>query len=432
MSDVKPIAPVRIGQTDIVYAQGVRAGSWLFFTGHEASDFENGIASSVAGKPGLPLGGVARYRREGDFIFERFSKLISAEGGDLRHIVRVDQYYPRAECVNPYQRARKALLKNYVPPSTSVLMEELLTVGANMNVSLLAVLPGGGREPKAARAEGVPVPQHSGFIASLVCGDYVFVAGQMPNNEAMTGLDPKAYRPPNAVWNGTDIRLQTEFLITSRLKPGLEAGGSSIKNAVKAQVYLTDINDLPEFTDVWNSHFGDNPCALTVVATKGLALLESKIEINIFGVRDDGKIKKQMVDHKASAAMRLGPAAVRAGDLLCLSALYAADSEGAMPAARASLGLRYLGVPVQHQMRAILGAADEICQSSGTSLDNVVRAHHFVDDLNVIYPALQIWQEKLAGAPIPFGAVRTPPPMPIPGCDIIMDMWAFQPSAARS
>src|SRR5215813_8937320 len=357
MSDVKPIAPVRIGQTDIFYAQGMRAGSWLFFTGHEATDFEHGIAAPVVGRPGQPLGGQPRYLREGKFIFERFARLIKSEGGDLRHIVRVDQYYPRAECVNPYQRARKTLLKDYVPPSTSVLMEELLTAGANMNVSLLAVLPGDGREPKAARAEGVPVPQHSGFIASLVCGDYVFVAGQMPNNEAMTGLDPKAYRPPNAVWNGTDIRLQTEFLITSRLKAGLEAGGSSIRNAIKAQVYLTDINDLPEFMDVWNSYFADNPCALTVVATKGLALLESKIEINIFGLRDGGKTKKQIVDHKASAPMRLGPAAVRAGDLLCLSALYAADSEGAIPAAKVSSGLRYLGAPIQHQMRAILGAA---------------------------------------------------------------------------
>ena len=126
MSDVKPIAPVRIGQTDIVYAQGVRAGAWLFFTGHEATDFEHGIAATVAGKPGLPLGGAPRYLREGRFIFDRFAKLIAAEGGDLRHIVRVDQYYPRAECVNPYQRARKTLLKDYVPPSTSVLMEELL------------------------------------------------------------------------------------------------------------------------------------------------------------------------------------------------------------------------------------------------------------------------------------------------------------------
>ncbi len=427
MSDVKAIAPVRIGQTDIMYAQGVRAGSWLFFTGHEATDYENGIAVTVTGIPGLPLGGSPRYRREGDFLFERFSRLIAAEGGDLYHIVRVDQYYPRAECVNPYQRARKALLKDYVPPSTSVLMEELLIDGANMNVSLLAVLPGEGRRPKAAQPEGVPVPQHSGFIASLTCGDFVFVAGQMPNNAAMTGLEPAAYRPPNAVWNGTDIRLQTEFLINARLKPGLEAGGSSLKNAIKAQVYLTDINDLPEFMDVWNSHFQEYPCALTVVATKGLALLESKIEINIFGVRDGGKIKKQIIDHKASTAMRLGPAAVRAGDLLCLSALYAADEKGAIPAARASAGLRYLGAPVQHQMRAILRTAEEICAASGTSLANVVRAHHFVGDMNVVYPALRVWQEMLAGAPIPFGVVRTPQPLPIPGCDVIMDMWAYQP-----
>jgi enamine deaminase RidA (YjgF/YER057c/UK114 family) len=427
MSSVKPLAPVRVGQTDIMYAQGVRAGPWLFFTGHEATDFENGIAPSVAGKPGLPLGGVARYRREGDFLYQRLAKLIAAEGGDLRHIVRVDQYYPRAECVNPYQRARKALLGSYVPPSTSVLMDEFLVAGANMNVSMLAVLPGEGREPAPARAGSVPVPQHSGFIPSLVCGDYVFVAGQMPNNEAMTALEPKAYRAPNAVWNGTDIRLQAEFLITDRLKPALEAGGSSIKNAIKAQVYLTDINDLPEFMDVWNGHFGESPCALTVVATKGLGLTESIIEINIFGVRDGGKVKKEIIDHKSSAPMRLGPAAVRAGDLLCLSALYAADENGVIPAARASAALRYLGAPAQHQMRAILDAAADICTAAGTSLGNLVRAHHFVGDLDVVYPALRVWQERLGGAPIPFGAVRTPQPMAIPGCDVTLDMWAYCP-----
>src|SRR5262245_34747552 len=56
MADVKCIAPTRIGGTDILYAQGMRAGPWLFFTGHSANDFEHGLASEVAGKPGLPLG----------------------------------------------------------------------------------------------------------------------------------------------------------------------------------------------------------------------------------------------------------------------------------------------------------------------------------------------------------------------------------------
>jgi enamine deaminase RidA (YjgF/YER057c/UK114 family) len=247
----------------------------------------------------------------------------------------------------------------------------------------------------------------------------------MPNNESMTAIAPEAYRAPNAVWNGTDIRLQTDFLITSRLKPGLEAGGSSLKNAIKAQVYLTNIADLPEFMDVWNSHFGEHPCALTVVATKGLALLESIIEVNIFGVRDGGAIKKQVVEHRGSEHMRLGPAAVRAGDLLCLSALYAADAEGALPEVRSSAELRHFGAPAQHEMRAILSAADEICRAGGTSLSNVVRAHHFVGDLHVVYPALRMWHERLSGAPIPFGAVRVPGPVPIPGCEITMDMWAY-------
>jgi len=423
MSNIYPISPVRIGGTDIVFAQGVRAGSWLFFTGHEATDFESGIAGPVAGVPGLPLGGPPRYLREARYVLERLAKLIAAEGGDLRHIVRVDQYYPGAECVNPYQRARKTLLGEYVPPSTSVLMEELLVDGAAMNISLLAVLPGSGPEPRAARPEGVPVPQHSGFIPSLVCGDYVFVAGQMPNNEAMTGLDAKAYRAPNAVWNGTDIRLQTEFLIT-RLRSGLEAGGSSLRNAVKAQVYLTDMNDLPEFLDVWNDHFGREPCALTVVKAKGLGLLESKIEINIFGVREAGKTKKEIIEHRPSSAMRLGPAAVAAGDLLCLSALYASDADGVIPEAKKSAGLRHLGVPIQHQMRSILDAAGEICRAGGSSLSNVVRAHHFVTDLHAVYPALRVWQDKLSGAPLPFAAVRTS--LPVPGCDVLLDMWAYR------
>ena len=262
-------------------------------------------------------------------------------------------------------------------------------------------------------------------MPTLVSGDYVFVAGQMPNNAAMTGLEPEAYRAPNAVWNGTDIRLQTEFLITSRLKPGPGGGRQLAQECDQGAGLPDEYSDLPEFMDVWNSHFADSPCALTVVATKGLALLESIIEINIFGVRDDGKVKKEPIEHAPSASMRLGPAAVRAGDLLCLSGLYAADQDGAIPAVAMAGGLHYLGVPAQRQMTAILTAADDICRAGGTSLRNVVRANHFVGDLAAVYPALEIWRTKLAGAPIPFGAVRTK--LPIPACDMVMDMWAYAP-----
>jgi hypothetical protein len=108
---VTPISPVRIGNTDILYAQGIRAGSWLFFTGHEATDFRSGIDRAVIGKPGLPLAAVSRYRREGDFLYKRINDLIVAEGGDLHHIVRADQYYPRVECVNPFEFVHRSILR---------------------------------------------------------------------------------------------------------------------------------------------------------------------------------------------------------------------------------------------------------------------------------------------------------------------------------
>jgi enamine deaminase RidA (YjgF/YER057c/UK114 family) len=78
-------------------------------------------------------------------------------------------------------------------------------------------------------------------------------------------------------------------------------------------------------------------------------------------------------------------------------------------------------------MRAILAAADGICSAAGGSLDNLLRVNHFVGDLNLVYPALRAWQEQRRGVPIPFGAVRTPAPMPIPGCNIVADMWVYQP-----
>src|SRR5207248_9276710 len=90
MVDVTCIAPIRIGGTDIEYAQGMRGGWWLFFTGHTATDFAQGLAEEVAGLPGRPLGAPPRYRREGDVPTARLAKVTAGGGGDPRHIAPVD------------------------------------------------------------------------------------------------------------------------------------------------------------------------------------------------------------------------------------------------------------------------------------------------------------------------------------------------------
>jgi enamine deaminase RidA (YjgF/YER057c/UK114 family) len=338
--------------------------------------------------------------------------------------VRLDQFYPTWRAVDPYHQARKRFFP-VIPPSTSVLMEELLVPTCSIDVSLMAVTRDSGLKPAPVKADNVPVPEFSAFVPALTVGDYVFVAGQMANDAAMAHLDPRATKPRTARWNGTEIRLQTEFLITSRLEPALIAGGSSLKSAVKAQVYLGDMADMPDFMDVWTAHFADSPCALTVVPTSGFGFSEGIIEINIFGVRDGGAVAKQIIDVDLPKGMALGPAAVRAGNLVCLSGLLAADDNGALVAPERARDLRYFGTGAFEQARIILDAAARICEQAGTKLENLLRAQHFLTSLHD-FPATQFaWATVVKNVAMPSGAVRVPAPLPVPDCTVMLDLWAF-------
>ncbi len=410
-------APLRAG--------GVRAGPWVFFTGQNAADPKQGVSPAVAGNPAMPLHGLQRYRREGDALLGHLGRLLEQQGSDAAHAVRLDQYYPTWRAVDPYHQARKCFFTTFIPPSTSVLMEELLVPACSIDVSLMAVTRDSGVTPLPVRADNVPVPEFSGFVPALTAGDYVFVAGQMANATTMIGLDPRATKPKTALWNGTEIRLQTEFLIKSRIEPALVAGGSSLKNAIKAQIYLSDMADMPDFLDVWNKHFGASPCALTVVPTTGFGFTEGIIEINIFGVRDAGAVKKQIVDVDLPAGMSLGPAAVRAGDLVCLSGLVAAGDTGPAVAAERVRDLRYFGAGAYEQMQVILNACARICEQAGTRLENVVRAHHFLTSLHDFQATQFAWSAALKNVAIPCGAVRVPAPLPVPDCTVMLDMWAY-------
>ena len=79
---VVPISPVRIPETDIHYAPGMKAGNWVFLTGIEAVDYGVGLHPAVAGNPELPYHGLPKHRREGDFVCARFRNLL-AEAGRL-------------------------------------------------------------------------------------------------------------------------------------------------------------------------------------------------------------------------------------------------------------------------------------------------------------------------------------------------------------
>ncbi|MBV8934837.1 MAG: hypothetical protein JO095_03410 [Alphaproteobacteria bacterium] len=417
MPEVKSVANL-LG-TPVSYAYAVKAGPWIFLTGHEAFDFQSGIPEEVAGPSGFPLFGRPRSRREGDFILQRMRRILQELGSDLSSGVRLDQYYPSPAAVDPYHLARHAEFGDYIPPSTSVVMERCFATDTNISASLIAVMPG--HEIHKIYPQGVGSAPSSGFVPAVVCEDFVFIAGQMAHN-AGQGLDPRAHVPDHSAWAGSEIRKQTEFIILEKLVPTLKAAGSSLERSLKAQIYLARLDDYPDFLDVWNQHYANIPCAITVVPAKSFATLGGIIEINLLALTNTANRQKEVIAADIPDMAALGPC-IRAGEFLLPSGMMAIGPNGDVVGRSLSPAFAILSHAGYTQAAAIYDYAGALCRAAGTSLANMLRAQYFVSDTTVFPGIAMAWWAKVGGQPHPFVCIQTPPAMPAPGVSLIADLW---------
>lgn len=416
MAGIAVRAVDHLAGSGVAYAYAVQAGPWLFLTGHEAFDFAAGGAPEVDGAAEFPAYGAPRLKREAQFILARMRKHLAELGSDFRHSVRVDQYYPVFEAVRAYQLARHGEFGDYIPPSTSVLMERLFKRDSHISMSLIAVAPQAGYEIGKLYPKEVPVPVGSFFVPAITCNDFVFVAGQMASDE--NALDASVRLPKETRnWGGPNaVRRQTEFIIRKRLEPALKAGDSSWPNVLKAQIYVPSAADIPDALDVWQS-LVPHPCALTALPTKGFGFVDGVVEINLLALRDGAKRRKETLKVELPPMTSYG-AQVRAGELVFASGLMPRGGDQ-----------RYDGLahPAQVQALAALDCAQRIAKAAGTTAANIVRAQWFMADVTQFAGVQLAWTRHFGTAPHPFVCVQPPGPLPAPGAALTADFWLYAP-----
>src|SRR5215211_5942720 len=101
------------------------------------------------------------------------------------------------------------------------------------------------------------------YSQAVRAGQFLFLAGQIAS-DYRTGVAPEARRNPEFPAYGSDISLQTRYILNN-IKAVLEAGGSSFDNVVKAQVFLQNWQDFDGMDRVWKEFFGDNPPPRTTI-----------------------------------------------------------------------------------------------------------------------------------------------------------------------
>jgi len=380
-------------------------------------------------RPGAPRSASPKLRREAEQIFRNTARVFEAGGGDMRNIVRVDQNYTSGRAVESYHDARRAVLKDHIPPSTSTLTQGFLLPGQEIEVHMIGIVPQGKFRARHIRPADHAVHATSGYSLALAAGDYVFVAGRMADSFKFgEGLAQEARLPAGHLWKGLPIKLEAEFILREKIEPALKAAGSSLKNIVKCQVYMRDAEGFASFNEIWAKFFPKAKPATTLIptATPGFFLQDARIEINTIALTDAGSTRKQIVDGGVVPAYRGYSQAVRAGDLLFISGLMAVDEAGLVEAARLNPAQPYFGSAVQAQMDVLLKNAQKICSAAGTSLANAVRIQQYHIDLRDFFPAYQVWERYLPGRYLPFSAVEVPF-LPVPGVCVQLDLWIYAP-----
>jgi enamine deaminase RidA (YjgF/YER057c/UK114 family) len=111
-------------------------------------------------------------------------------------------------------------------------------------------------------------------------GPWVFPAGQIAS-DYKTGVASAARKNPAFPYYGSDIKLQTRYVLDN-LKKTFAAAGSSFEHVVKAQVFLTDLNNFSGFDEVWREYFAVPP-PRTTIGTTGLLVPGTLVEIDLIG-----------------------------------------------------------------------------------------------------------------------------------------------------
>jgi reactive intermediate/imine deaminase len=367
------------------YSEASEAGGLVFAAGQLASDWKSGVPAEARKHPNFPFYG-SDIKLQTEFILKNCEKTFKAGGTSFDRVVKAQVFLMD---LNDFAAFDEVWRKYFTspPPRTTIGTTGLLVKDTLIEIDLIAALPG--RQTKVIKSGG-PTPL-ANYSEAVSVGDLVFAAGQLAS-DFKTGVPAEAKRGENFPFYGSDIQLQTEFILKN-LKQTFEAAGSSLDNVVKAQVFLTNLDDFAGFDQVWKRYFKVPP-PRTTVGTTGLLVKDTLVEIDLIGYVPRAGLKHEIIQSNAPRPLANYSEAFTLGDFVFAAGQIASDYKTGVPAeARKHSNFPYYGSDIKLQTAYILNNLKKTFEAAGSSLDNVVKAQVFMTDLKNFAAFDEVWKE---------------------------------------
>lgn len=389
---------------------GVSAGPFLFYSGQMGLRRPDEACTSFDDVDGKGANSAfdwvnrieAPVGAQGVAIYEKYRRLLGAQGGDYTNILRYHIFQRDKHFFSVFDKVRRSY-ENAPPASTAVgvgrftaddrvrlcIDSIVLNPTAEATMGKRTVHPGAAAYAAAAH-----------FSHVIQAGPYRFLAGQIPVDTSKPGAPlirnyddiPEAGRFLKVGRSHEDARngpiaSQTWFTY-DLIRQHLEASGSAMDQILNVVVYLQDMRDFATFHRVHERFFPSHPPALTVIEVGEVGHKGTLIEIEPTAIAT-GVIGKRVIPAaKQSAQMS---AAVEAGGLAFFSNLPGTGVDGGparkpadIPAAwrKKAQGARGKSVEVVVQAASVIGQLEAQLKAFGKTLARVTHLTLFLSDVN--------------------------------------------------
>ena len=374
-----------IPQPLAVYTEAFKVGGLVFAAGQLPTDFKVGIPPEARTDPSFPFYG-SDIKKRTHYIMKNLRKTFEAAGSSLDHIVKAQVFLEDLTQFNAFDEVWKEYFK--VPPArTTVGTTGLLVKDAMIEIDLIGYVPG---EVKCTAVKSdIPQPLANYTEAFKVAG-LVFAAGQLPT-DFKVGIPAEARTDPNYPFYGSDIKKRTHYIMKN-LRKTFEAAGSSLDHIVKAQIFLEDLNQFSAFDEVWKEYF-KTPPARTTVGTTGLLVKDAMIEIDLIGYVPD-ELKCTAIKSDIPQPLAVYTEAYRVGDFVFAAGQLPTDFKSGIPAeARTDPNFPFYGSDIKKRTHYIMKNLQKTFAEAGSSLDKVIKAQVFLEDLREFSAFDEVWKQ---------------------------------------
>ncbi len=239
----------------------------------------------------------------------------------------------------------------------------------------------------------VPAPD------SRRAGDFIFISSIYPVDDTGQLVQPDSLSP----YVGQSAMEAQSRRVLELLKQILEASGSSMDNALKAEVYIENAADFYEFKLVWKEFFGDNPPARTtgVIGPDEHILPGCLLNIHAVALANDATVEREVInapDVPSSMDAEHAPHAVKAAPFVFPSAFPATDFETGVPVGRKPNFPNY-GSDAEMQATYILENMSKVMEAAGTSIKNAFKSQFHETDLQNFHDTDGVWADFMGAPP---------------------------------